>query len=110
MGDYKTKVVRATKGQRGKLVYGAFASRPGNPPHKQTGRLQGSITWELSRRGLFGRGLMARVGTNLTYGRYLELGTRKMRPRPWLRRSINEVKPQIKMILTRPMRGPDRGR
>jgi HK97 gp10 family phage protein len=93
-----------------KLKYGAFPSSPGEPPRKQTGRLQGSITWELSRRGLFGRGLMARVGTNVDYGRYLELGTRRMRPRPWLKRSLDAVKPQIKMILSRPMRGPDRGR
>jgi HK97 gp10 family phage protein len=93
-----------------KLKYGAFPSSPGEPPHKQTGRLQGSITWELSRRGFFGRGLMARVGTNLEYGRYLENGTRRMRPRPWLKRSLDAVKPQIKMILSRAMRGPDRGR
>jgi hypothetical protein len=95
---------------RAKIYHGAFPSSPGEPPRKQTGRLQGSITWELSRRGLFGRGLMARVGTNLEYGRYLENGTRRMRPRPWLKRSLDAVRPQIKMILSRPMRGPDRGR
>jgi HK97 gp10 family phage protein len=93
-----------------KLIEGAFPSSPGEPPHKQTGHLQRSITWELRRSGLFGRGLIARVGTIVDYGRFLELGTRRMRPRPWLKRSLDAVKPQIKMILSRPMRGPDRGR
>jgi hypothetical protein len=104
------KIVATPTKNKASLLYGAFPSSPGEPPHKQTGRLQGSITWELSRRGLFGRGLMARVGTNLEYGRYLENGTRRMRPRPWLKRSLDAVRPQIKIILSRPLRGPDRGR
>lgn len=95
---------------RKKLIYGAFPSRPGEPPRKQTGRLQSSIAHELRVRGLFGRGLLARVGTNVKYGRWLELGTRRMAPRPWLRRALDEMRGQIRTILSRTIRGGDRGR
>jgi HK97 gp10 family phage protein len=80
-----------------KRVYGAFPSKPGEPPRKQTGRLRSSVTHEI------GRGI-ARVGTNVLYGRFLELGTRKMAPRPWLRRALDEAREQVRTILSRPMR------
>jgi len=37
-----------------------------------------------------GRDIIGRVGTNVEYARYLELGTKKMAPRPYLRRAIEE--------------------
>lgn len=40
-------------------------------PRVQTGRLRSSITWELGHDSL---GLFADIGTNVYYGRYLELG------------------------------------
>lgn len=52
-------------------------SRPGEPPRVDMGRLRSSITHEIV-------GMVGRVGTNVKYGRYLELGTSKMLPRPWL--------------------------
>lgn len=91
-------LVQRAQGQkgRGKLMYGAFPSRPGEPPHKQTGRLQTSIASERS-------GLEARVGTNLQYGRWLELGTRDVEARPWLRPAFNALVPAINIIMSRPM-------
>lgn len=44
--------------------------RPG--PNVQTGRLRSSITHDLRRDSI---GLVARVGTNVSYGAYVELGT-----------------------------------
>jgi len=85
----------------GKLRYGANPSRPGDPPHKQTGRLLASVAYEVSRK-LLGQ-VSARVGTNIKYGRWLELGTRKMKARPWLRRSLNEMLAAIRAIMRRPM-------
>jgi hypothetical protein len=41
----------------------------------------------------------ARVGTNVKYGKYLEMGTRKMKPRPWLSLAIREFRRGIKSIL-----------
>ncbi len=87
------------KKRKGSLVYGANPSVAGEPPRKQKGRLLGSVASEVSD-------LAGRVGTNLPYGRWLELGTRLMAARPWLRRALNECKDQILRILSAPMKGP----
>ena len=50
-----------------------------------TGRLRDSITWELGVMGLLP---VARVGTNVEYARYVELGTRYMAAQPFLRPAI----------------------
>lgn len=76
-----------------KLRYGENPSSPGDPPHKQTGRLIGSIASEVSD-------FVCRVGTNLPYGRFLELSTTKMAARPWLRRALNERLDAIRRLLT----------
>jgi HK97 gp10 family phage protein len=81
-------------GQGGKNVYGAFPSAPGEPPRKQTGRLRSSVTYEV----LDGE-LIARVGTNVKYAKWLELGTKNMAPRPWLRRALNESGDEIDRIM-----------
>ena len=78
-----------------KRIYG-FPSKPGEPPHKQTGHLRRSVAWELV-------GLVARVGTNLRYGRWLELGTSKMAARPWLRVALAQCRSAIREILSKPM-------
>ena len=59
------------------------SSKPGEVPHKRTGTLGASIDYETfraHRTGVLssgGRGdFYGRVGTNLKYGKYLELGTR----------------------------------
>jgi phage gpG-like protein len=44
-------------------------SRPGQPPHVDTGYLRQSITWILNDKAL-----RLRVGTGVIYGRILELG------------------------------------
>jgi len=100
----KTGVIRKVKGGpggKGKTVYGAFPSAPGEPPHKQTGHLRRSVTHEVNNTKLF-----ARIGTNVTYGRFLELGTKRMAPRPWLRRSLSETSAKVKQILggTKPVK------
>jgi HK97 gp10 family phage protein len=50
-----------------------------------TGRLRSSITREVGRDG---RGLYATVGTNVEYAPYVELGTRFMGARPFLRPAL----------------------
>lgn len=54
-----------------------IASAPGDPPNTDTGRLVGSI----SVRHEF---QVAWVFTNLDYGEWLEFGTTRIDPRPWL--------------------------
>lgn len=68
-------------------TWGKNPSLPGEPPKKITGELQRSIAWvtetDTSSVALF-------VGTNLDYGRFLEQGTSKMAPRPYLRATLLE--------------------
>lgn len=88
---------RATKGHRkGSRIYGAVRSRPGEPPRKQTGRLRASVTYEVDEASL-----SARVGTNVEYGKHLELGTKRgIAPRPWLRRALAECRGKIDSLLS----------
>lgn len=53
--------------------------RPG--PMVDTGRLRSSITYAV---GNDSEGIYADVGTNVDYGLYLELGTSRMPPYPYL--------------------------
>ncbi len=86
----RTKKGKPSKSQR--TIYNFTHSRPGNPPYKQTGHLRRSIAWEAS-------GLRGRVGSNLKYARYLELGTRTMAARPFLRAALAKHRATIAAIL-----------
>lgn len=61
------------------------ASKAGQPPASDTGRLAGSIYMVISNNKLG-----ALVGTDVPYGAYLEHGTRNIKPRPWLRPAIEK--------------------
>lgn len=79
------------------------ASAPGEAPMTDTGRLANSIDAELSTKAL----LLATVGTNVEYGRYLQFGTPDIAPRPWLDRALitaaqqteNDLKQQLEARL-----------
>lgn len=58
-------------------------SRPGEYPRKQTGHLRRTITYEVDEATM-----TARIGTNLLYGKFLELGTIRMKARPFLRKTL----------------------
>ena len=82
-------------GRKGSRIYNANPSAPGEPPHKQTGRLRASVTHEVDPATL-----QARVGTNIPYGRFLETGTKRgIAPRPWLRRALAECAAKINALL-----------
>lgn len=81
-----------------RTVYNFTHSRPGNPPYKQTGQLRRSIAWELVTVGL-GATVVGRVGTNLKYGRYLELGTGRMARRPYIVGTLRKHEGEIRSIL-----------
>ena len=83
---------------RFKTFYGANPSAPGEPPHKQTGTLRARVTYDVLAS------LVGRVGTSLLYGRWLELGTRKMAARPWLRVALGNCRARILAILSKPMK------
>lgn len=90
-GGIVVPAIKRTK----KTVYGAFPSKPGESPHKQTGRLRASVTYEVDA---FQRDPVARVGTNVVYGFILEA----FRNRPWLVKSFNQVRDQVRSILAAP--------
>lgn len=54
-----------------------------------TGRLRSSIRSTQAFEETH-RQLVVRVGTNVEYARFVEMGTRYMRARPFLRRALNE--------------------
>lgn len=66
--------------------YGAHvASAPGHPPATDTGRLANDIRSELL---LDSEGLVEVIGVTVDYGDDLELGTRDIEPRPFLRPAL----------------------
>lgn len=89
--DKKTGRAKASQ----KTVYNFTHSRPGNPPFKQKGNLRKSVAYEVV-------GLVGRVGSNLKqprYPLYLELGTRKMGARPYLRSNLKKYRRTLLKIL-----------
>lgn len=63
----------------------------GNPnpeqrgPRVRTGRLRSSISWTIAEDG---RGLYAAVGTNVFYAKWVELGSDRAPPYPFLRPAL----------------------
>jgi hypothetical protein len=83
-------------GKAGIYYRGIPSSEPGDPPHKVTGNLQRSIAYQMSsdRQSV-------RVGTSDIVGLFLELGTVKMLPRPWLLPTLfSHAKTLAKIIAT----------
>ena len=70
------------------------ASAPGEPPKTDTGGLASSIAIVLGTKE-------ARVGTGLVYGKYLEFGTTRMEPRPWLHDSLLENAETLRRLVSR---------
>jgi hypothetical protein len=68
-----------------------IASRPGDPPNIDTGRLVSSVKFKVDDRAL-----SAAVGSDVDYSVGLEFGTARVEPRPWLRPAIEKVRHEIK--------------
>lgn len=64
------------------------ASAPGQYPASDTGVLASSVRMIMPSAG----SIRGEVGTNVTYGKYLEFGTSKMAARPWLLPSFKKAK------------------
>jgi len=68
-------------------------SAPGEIPHVATGTLRRSIEDEIDASKM-----ILRVGTNLSYGRELEIGKHNMAPRPWIRPAVEKRKKDIERM------------
>lgn len=91
----------ATKEQRA-----ANRSKPGGPPNVDTGHLKRNIGFDRP----IGRPLIRRIGTGIGnkesvgYALWLELGTRFMLPRPYLRPALHRNRAKILRLISRPMK------
>lgn len=68
---------------------------PGSFPGFRTGRLARSMTFTRGNR------LVARAGTNVRYGLFLERGTSRMQPRPWAARTLRSSRRDAQRVFTR---------
>lgn len=71
-------------------------SEPFNPPHVDRGKLHKGISSEETRTG---NTIRARVVIDVPYAGYLEFGTSRMQPRPFIAPTIADTRPQVELIL-----------
>ena len=69
------------------------ASRAGEAPASDTGRLAGSVTFEQVGP------ITVTVGSALAYAAYLEYGTRHIAPRPAWRPAVDDIEPKFRKRL-----------
>lgn len=77
---------------------GVSRSVAGEYPHKDTGEFRESMEMEVQNTL---SGPEGRVGTNDPVGKYLEFGTRRMRPRPWLSLASVELRALLTAVIIR---------
>src|SRR5690606_4313565 len=74
------------------------AGLPGEFPHARTGTLRQAVTYEVDERRM-----TVRIGAPVEYALFLELGTEKMQPRPFLRKTLIEMRPFFRRVLLAPL-------
>lgn len=99
MTNTKTDPTKAYKRQKGKKIH--YASADGEYPAVDTGALRQSVTSSVEYTDT---GVRGTVGSNLEYSAYLEHGTSKMKPRPWLSPSVAKNKEKIQQLLDETLR------
>lgn len=87
-----TKQVLSTPGAGELRRNGTPASKPGDPPAPLTGELRDSTDGEVIRKG---RRWVARISVNKDYALPLELGTEKIKPRPFLSVVLSKYKNRL---------------
>lgn len=99
-GAVMKKLLRGTRSGATYRVPGGVratytASAPGEPPANRTGTLGNSF------RAISRGNNRSLVGSSLVYARHLEIGTRRIKPRPYFRVTAREETQTIHKILSR---------
>lgn len=81
------------------------ASAPGEPPASVTGRLLRSFRVKVDKTRL-----IATVSANIRHAPWLEHGTRRMAPRPFMRPAARNVAKKVKAFLAREVSRALKGR
>lgn len=92
----KTGRVYRSKHRKGALHQ---ASAPGEFPAADSGRLDQSITSAMTHDGP--DRFVSETGANAPHGPFLEFGTSRMEPRPFMGPSFDEVRPQVEASIRR---------
>jgi len=71
------------------------ASAPGEPPAQATAELRQSLFVSVEGRG---NTITGKAGTRLPRGLWLDEGTKNMKPRPWLDRSLERALSRLREI------------
>lgn len=89
------------RGTKSGIVYEKYdprrthrASAPGEAPARDSGRLDNSIQADI-------QGKQATVFTNLEYAPWLEFGTQKIEPRPFMVPAMEKERPKFEQRLSR---------
>lgn len=77
-----------------KVVY----NTPESPNYRRTSTLRNSLSHAIDDHAAY-------IGTNVKYAPYVELGTSKMRPRPYLRPAAQNYADEYKMLVIWALRG-----
>lgn len=80
---------------KGKLHH---PSLPNNPPAVDSGTLRRSITYNVNEKEMYGE--VGNLVAKSPYGAYLEFGTSRMKPRPWLKPATEKNKLKIAEFMT----------
>lgn len=73
-----------------------YPSKPGEPPRKRTGWGQRHILWDFDDTKMEGR---VGISQNAIYMLYLELGTRRIKPRPWLVATMTKFMAELRVLM-----------
>ena len=85
-------------------------SKPGCPPAPDTGTLRNSIRYRVENRGNEVYGVVGTTQLDPPYGAYLENGTSRMKPRPWLRPAVQDNEEFIRDVFAACIKGAFGGR
>lgn len=94
------KAGRALRDEARKAVSTRAVSDPGQAPGRRSGRLRKSIR-SVVTRSRSRHTITIRVGSGLFYARFLELGTKVMRARPFLFREFQKIQRRMVELLVK---------